>query len=104
MHDVCNLNMPNNAGIHSPSYHCMCWDDLVPCAQENKRLSEPLTKALKEVEALRHSVANYDKDKMSLAQTKVGEVMLVLVVEGLLCQRVMATLKQEGSCLSCCLP
>ena len=40
-------------------------------AQENKRLSEPLTKALKEVEALRHSVANYDKDKMSLAQTKV---------------------------------
>eukprot|EP00967_Tisochrysis_lutea_P080751 scaffold111089_cov21-Tisochrysis_lutea.AAC.1 len=40
-------------------------------AQENKRLSEPLTKALKEVEALRHAVANYDKDKMSLAQTKV---------------------------------
>jgi len=40
-------------------------------AQENKRLSEPLTKALKEVEALRHAVANYDKDKLSLAQTKV---------------------------------
>ncbi|KAF5833874.1 growth-arrest-specific micro-tubule binding-domain-containing protein [Dunaliella salina] len=39
-------------------------------AQENKRLSEPLTKALKEVESLRHAVANYDKDKMSLAQTK----------------------------------
>mmetsp|Transcript_56951 Transcript_56951/g.180191 ORF Transcript_56951/g.180191 Transcript_56951/m.180191 type:complete len:473 (+) Transcript_56951:101-1519(+) len=39
-------------------------------AQENKRLSEPLTKALKEVETLRHQLANYEKDKMSLAQTK----------------------------------
>ncbi|KAK3248040.1 Dynein regulatory complex subunit 4 [Cymbomonas tetramitiformis] len=39
-------------------------------AQENKRLSEPLTKALKEVEMLRHQLANYDKDKLSLAQTK----------------------------------
>eukprot|EP00899_Mesostigma_viride_P016725 jgi/Mesvir1/25053/Mv11897-RA.2 len=39
-------------------------------AQENKRLSEPLTKALKEVESLRAQLANYEKDKMSLAQTK----------------------------------
>eukprot|EP00798_Chlamydomonas_sp_ICE-L_P007219 gene7219-326_t len=39
-------------------------------AQENKRLSEPLTKALKEVEVLRQQLGNYDKDKLSLAQTK----------------------------------
>jgi hypothetical protein len=39
-------------------------------AQENKRLSEPLSKALKEVEALRQALANYDKDKLSLSQTK----------------------------------
>jgi hypothetical protein len=39
-------------------------------AQENKRLSEPLVKALKENEALRSSLQNYDKDKISLAQTK----------------------------------
>jgi growth arrest-specific protein 8 len=30
-------------------------------AQENKRLSEPLTRALKEVEQLRHELANYEK-------------------------------------------
>ena len=34
-------------------------------AQENKKLSEPLTRALKEVEKLRHELANYQKDKMS---------------------------------------
>lgn len=39
-------------------------------AQENKRLSEPLSKALKEVEALRQALASYEKDKLSLAQTK----------------------------------
>ncbi|GIL67831.1 hypothetical protein Vafri_21099 [Volvox africanus] len=39
-------------------------------AQDNKRLSEPLTKALKEVEMLRQQLANYDKDKLSLSQTK----------------------------------
>eukprot|EP00898_Chlorokybus_atmophyticus_P003779 jgi/Chlat1/4401/Chrsp29S04617 len=39
-------------------------------AQENKRLSEPLSNALKEVEHLRHQLANYEKDKSSLAQTK----------------------------------
>ena len=39
-------------------------------AQENKRLSEPLQNALKEVESLRHQLANYEKDKMSLEQTK----------------------------------
>jgi predicted nuclease with TOPRIM domain len=40
-------------------------------AQENKRLSEPLSKALKEVETLRGALALYDKDKASLAHTKV---------------------------------
>lgn len=30
-------------------------------AQENKRLTEPLTRALKEVEELRKQLANYDK-------------------------------------------
>ncbi|KAG2494699.1 hypothetical protein HYH03_007215 [Edaphochlamys debaryana] len=39
-------------------------------AQDNKRLSEPLTKALKEVELLRQQLANYDKDRLSLQQTK----------------------------------
>ena len=39
-------------------------------AQENKRLSEPLQNALKEVESLRHQLQNYEKDKMSLEQTK----------------------------------
>lgn len=39
-------------------------------AQENRRLSEPLTKALKEVEALRQALATYEKDKLVLAQTK----------------------------------
>ena len=43
--------------------------ELVP--QENKRLSEPLQKALKEVEMQRHQLANYDKDKTSLSQTKM---------------------------------
>ena len=39
-------------------------------SQENKRLSEPLTKALREVDELRKALASYDKDKQSLAQTK----------------------------------
>jgi len=39
-------------------------------AQENKKLSEPLTRALKEVEKLRHELANYQKDKMSLQNAK----------------------------------
>uniref|UniRef100_A0A7S0N549 Growth arrest-specific protein 8 domain-containing protein n=1 Tax=Pyramimonas obovata TaxID=1411642 RepID=A0A7S0N549_9CHLO len=39
-------------------------------AQENKRLSEPLQKALKEVEMQRHQLANYEKDKTSLHLTK----------------------------------
>ncbi|BBN15820.1 dynein regulatory complex subunit 4 [Marchantia polymorpha subsp. ruderalis] len=37
-------------------------------AQENKRLTEPLQKALKEVETLRKSVQNYEKDKALLHQ------------------------------------
>ena len=39
-------------------------------SQENKRLSEPLTKALREVDELRKALASYDKDKQSLAHTK----------------------------------
>ena len=35
-------------------------------ASENKRLSEPLTKALKQVEEYRHKLMNYNKDKLSL--------------------------------------
>jgi ribosomal protein S4 len=37
---------------------------------ENKRLSEPLQKALKEVEHLRHELQNYTKDKESLQLSK----------------------------------
>lgn len=48
-------------------------------AQENKRLSEPLTRALKEVELLRHELQNYDKDKLSLQNTKAR--LLVLEAE-----------------------
>ena len=39
-------------------------------SQENKRLTEPLTKALKEVNLLRHELANYEKDKQSLKTAK----------------------------------
>lgn len=39
-------------------------------AQENKRLNEPLQKANKEVETLRHELSNYEKDKMSLKNTR----------------------------------
>jgi len=39
-------------------------------SQENKKLSEPLTRALREVEKLRHELANYQKDKMSLQNAK----------------------------------
>jgi hypothetical protein len=39
-------------------------------AQENKRLTEPLTKALKEVNLLRHDLANYEKDKQLLKSAK----------------------------------
>jgi hypothetical protein len=39
-------------------------------AAENKRLSEPLARALKEVEGLRAALASADKDKASLSQTK----------------------------------
>jgi septal ring factor EnvC (AmiA/AmiB activator) len=45
---------------------------------ENKRLSEPLQKAVKEVESLRHQLANYNKDKESLQHTKAR----VKVLEG----------------------
>lgn len=39
-------------------------------AQENKRLNEPLQKANKEVETLRYELSNYEKDKMSLKNTR----------------------------------
>jgi hypothetical protein len=39
-------------------------------AQENKRLSEPLTNALNQVEQLRAELANYQKDKMTLKNSK----------------------------------
>jgi len=39
-------------------------------AQENKRLQEPLQKALKECDMLRQQLHDYEKDKMSLSQTK----------------------------------
>lgn len=39
-------------------------------AQENKRLSEPLARSLKEVEALRSQLATHQKDKASLAAAK----------------------------------
>eukprot|EP00250_Pteridium_aquilinum_P001330 c1153_g1_i1 orf=158-1591(+) len=41
-------------------------------AQENKRLTEPLTRALKEVEALKKQLANYEKDKLSLQQSRTA--------------------------------
>ncbi len=37
---------------------------------ENKRLTEPLQKTMKEVEQLRHELANYSKDKESLQHSK----------------------------------
>lgn len=39
-------------------------------AQENKRLTEPLTKALKEVNLLRHELQNYENDKTCLRTAK----------------------------------
>ncbi|KAG0590128.1 hypothetical protein KC19_1G074300 [Ceratodon purpureus] len=41
-------------------------------AQENKRLTEPLANALKEVEQLRLGLTNYEKDKHLLAITSSG--------------------------------
>mmetsp|Transcript_4441 Transcript_4441/g.15516 ORF Transcript_4441/g.15516 Transcript_4441/m.15516 type:complete len:474 (+) Transcript_4441:234-1655(+) len=38
--------------------------------KENERLQVPLTAALKEVDELKRQLANYDKDKVSLSQTK----------------------------------
>lgn len=39
-------------------------------AQENKRLSEPLTSALNQVEQLKAELANYERDKISLKNSK----------------------------------
>ena len=38
---------------------------------ENRRLTEPLQRAREEVEELRRQLANYDKDKRSLAVSSV---------------------------------
>lgn len=58
-------------------------------AAENKRLSEPLARALKEVEVLRAALASADKDKASLAQTKArlaaAEKQVGMHVAGLQC-------------------
>lgn len=39
-------------------------------AQENKRLSEPLARSLREVEALRGQLAGHEKGRASLAAAK----------------------------------
>uniref|UniRef100_A0A7S3DIN4 Growth arrest-specific protein 8 domain-containing protein n=1 Tax=Palpitomonas bilix TaxID=652834 RepID=A0A7S3DIN4_9EUKA len=44
--------------------------------QENKRLSEPLTRALKDVETLRAELDNYHKDKLSLQNAKSRVMVL----------------------------
>ena len=44
-------------------------------AQENKRLSEPLERALKEVDQLRHALASYQKDKLALQNAKARLVV-----------------------------
>lgn len=43
---------------------------MMEVTMENKRLSEPLQKAVKEVEHLRHELTNYNKDKESLTSAK----------------------------------
>ena len=45
-------------------------------AQENKRLSEPLAVAVKEVEHLRHELKDYEKDKLSLKNAKARLLLL----------------------------
>ena len=55
-------------------------------AQENKKLSEPLTRALKEVEKLRHELANYQKDKMSLQNAKSRLHVLETQLRDLTCE------------------
>jgi len=44
-------------------------------AQENQKLSEPLVKALKDVEQLKAELSHYEKDKASLKQTKARLLM-----------------------------
>lgn len=44
--------------------------DMMEIAQANKKLSEPLKQHLKDVEHLRTELKNYQKDKVSLKQTK----------------------------------
>jgi hypothetical protein len=45
-------------------------------AQENKRLSEPLAKAVKEVEELEHELKDAEKDKLSLRNAKARLALL----------------------------
>ncbi|EFJ12010.1 hypothetical protein SELMODRAFT_125064 [Selaginella moellendorffii] len=52
-------------------------------AQENRRLTEPLTRALKEVENLRKQMAQYDKDKHSLQQLRLQHVDALKHVQNL---------------------
>ena len=67
-------------------------------SQENKRLSEPLSVALKEVEELRRELKDYEKDKLSL---KNANARLMLIDEHFCssasmayCKSLTATLKQ----------
>lgn len=54
--------------MHAPVCHAPgCRYEI---AAENKRLSEPLARALKEVEVLRAALASAEKDRASLAQAK----------------------------------
>merc|ERR1711920_501899 len=45
-------------------------------SQENKRLSEPLTVAIKEVESLKHELKDQEKDKLSLRNAKSRTLLL----------------------------
>ncbi|PRP86085.1 hypothetical protein PROFUN_03072 [Planoprotostelium fungivorum] len=45
---------------------------MLEVTMENKRLTEPLHKAQKEVDSLRHELINYNKDKESLANAKAS--------------------------------
>lgn len=69
-------------------------------AQENKRLSEPLARSLREVEALRTQLAGYDKDKASLAAAKArlgaaARRIKALEWEGEVLQQQLAAASQE---------
>lgn len=61
---------PTHVGLVRPQLPSSVVTARYEIAAENKRLSEPLARALKEVEVLRSALASADKDKASLAQSK----------------------------------